>query len=156
EEHVRLRSVSGPGFVDQQDGDVVAHRIHQVATGTRQLVRGVIRLQRAPAGRAGHHLEQSRVEFHRVASYRARTTCKTSSRTRSMVPRSAASTLSRSSGSVLDGRTLNHHIGSPECCTVSPSRWSVVTSGSAAKTDSTASIAASTSATVLLTSPEAT
>ena len=37
----------------------------------------------------------------------------TSSRTRSIVPRSAASTLSRSSGSVLDARRLNHHIGSP-------------------------------------------
>ena len=37
----------------------------------------------------------------------------TSSRTPAIVPRSAASTLSRSSGSVLEARTLNHHIGSP-------------------------------------------
>ena len=53
---------------------------------------------------ADDDLHQLRVEVHAGLLIRART----SSRTRVMVASSAPSTLRRSRGSVLDGRTLNH------------------------------------------------
>ena len=69
------------------------------------------------------------------------------------VASSAASALSRSSGSVLDGRRLNHH---PPPLTVRPSRSSRVTPGRAAKARRTSRVVAPTSLTSLLISPVAT
>ena len=62
----------------------------------------------------------------------------------------SASTLSRSSGSVLDGRTLNHQV---PVLTVSPSSSSVLTPGRPAKACLTRSVAVAWSATSELISP---
>src|SRR5256885_14559506 len=67
-----------------------------------------------------------------------------------MVASSSASTLSRSSGSVLDGRTLNHQV---PAVTVSPSSSSVLTPGRSANARLTCSVEAAWSATLELISP---
>ena len=65
----------------------------------------------------------------------------------------SASTLSRSSGSVLEARTLNHQSA---WVTVSPSRSSTVVPGSSANARRTRSVAARWSGTDEFTSPLAT
>ncbi len=62
----------------------------------------------------------------------------------------SASTFSRSSGSVLDGRRLNHQVSAP---TVSPSSSSVVTPGRPANVSLTRAVASAWSATSELISP---
>ena len=93
-------------IVEQHHRDVVTDRERRTAVGAddrRGLVVGHDGF--VPRARAGQDLQQQRIEVHH-ASPRTRT--RTSSRSRSMVGRSAASTLRRSRGSVLLGRRLNH------------------------------------------------
>ncbi len=94
-------------LVDEQHRDVVADRVGQPARGADQLGGGLVDGQRPPAVRADDDLEQGGVEVHESLLMVART----SSRSRSSVAWSPASALSRSSGSVLDARTLNHQSG---------------------------------------------
>src|SRR5262249_18810807 len=81
------------------------------------------------------------------------TTPSTSSRNAAMVASVSASTFSRSSSSVLDGRRLNHQV---PVLTVSPSSSSVLTPGRPANTRLTCSVEAAWSATSELISPLAT
>src|SRR5712691_6481802 len=81
-----------------------------------------------------------------------RTIRSTSSRTSARVTSSAASTLSRSSGSVLDGRRLNHHC---RLVTVRPSSSSMVTPERPENASLTWPAVVTGSLTSLLISPEA-
>lgn len=76
----------------------------------------------------------------------------TSSRTDLIVSSSFASTFNRSSGSVFDGRRLNHQVG---VVTVRPSRVSVVAFSREVKAVLTSAVRAVWSSTVELISPEA-
>src|SRR6478752_8987705 len=110
------------GLVDEEHRDVVADRVGPAAADADQLLGRLVRGERLPARRAHDHVEQMAVEVHRSL---LRMTDRMSSRTRAMVAPSAPSALSRSSGSVLDARTLNHQSA---WVTVSPSSWSTSTS----------------------------
>ena len=91
------------GLVDQQHRDVVAHGVGQAAAAGRPAPPPPARAAPWPSGQTMISISFGS-RFMRGLLIRART----SSRTRVMVASSAPSTLRRSNGSVLDGRTLNH------------------------------------------------
>ena len=115
-----------PSLVHEQDRDVVAHRVGQPAggRGADQLA-GLLVGTQASRGRpgrpgspaAGGRAARPQFSFTSLLSGRApsasppRTVASTSSRTRRMVSSSAASTFSRSSGSVLDGPQVEPPVG---------------------------------------------
>src|SRR5690349_15967656 len=105
----------GPRLVDEHHRDVSADRVGQLTGAAHELLGVVVDEQGGPALRAHQDVEQGGVEVH------ARILARTSSRTRAIVGSSAPSTLSRSRGSVFDGRTLNHQ---SSAVTVRPSRRS--------------------------------
>src|SRR4051812_20358295 len=146
----QLGMVVGPsgrptGLVDQEHRDVVADRVGQPALLADQLLAD--RGEGAVAVGADDDLHQLRVEVHgQWLLIRART----SSRTRVMVPSSAPSTLRRSKGSVLEGRTLNHQ---SSVVTVRPSRRSTCAPVVSAYAAATPAVAPTASATWELISP---
>ena len=96
--------------------------------------RRLVHRQRAVVGvRAGQDLQQRRVDAQRALAGggHARTSPSTSSRSAAIAAASGASTLSRSSGSVLLARRLNHEPSGRS--TVSPSSSSTVTPSSSSK-----------------------
>src|SRR5690606_10540210 len=168
----------GPRLVDEEDGDVVADGVGVAAgAGAHQLRRGVVGAEPAAAVGAGEDFQEPRVEFQRhgsVTSLSSRvpaghfspdpslpapghfslTRARTSSRIAAIVASSRASALRRSSGSVLDGRRLNHHPGA-SAATARPSSSSIVTPGRPSNAARTFAAAAAWSATSLLISPDA-
>src|SRR3954468_16700490 len=148
-----------PRLVQEKHGDAVAHGKRTVARGAEQLAGPLIHGQRAVVGvRAGEDRQQLRVEPQRsargsVRTGHARTILRIWSRSSAIRAGSGASTLSRSSGSVLLARKLNH--APSGSVTVSPSSSSTVTPSSSANVFCTSPMRAGASATVELTSPEA-
>ena len=126
--HGGCRSGRLAGLVDEQDGHAVVDAVGQPHTPrwcTAAPARSAPARQRARCGMRDS--AGSRAATARSAGWQPSSVSRASpltrasehsSRTRSIVARSAASTLSRSSGSVLDARRLSHHIGSP-----SPPAW---------------------------------
>src|SRR3954447_25786550 len=148
-----------PRLVEQQHRDPVAHREGAVAGGAQQLARRLVHGQRAVVGvRAGQDRQQLRIQAQRparraVRGGHARTILSTWSRSSVIRASSGASTFSRSSGSVLLARRLNH--APSGSCTVSPSISSTPAPSVSAKASRTSAVFAAASATVELTSPEA-
>ena len=121
-----------PGLVEQQHGDAVAHREGAVAGGAEQLARpprppsagcGGCRGRRGSTAAGGRAPAVPCPCRSRVGH--ARTIPRTWSRSSAIRAASGASTLSRSSGSVLLARRLNHDPSGSS--TVSPSMSSTVT-----------------------------
>src|SRR5438552_4525457 len=136
------------GLVDEHDGDVVLDGVPALQA---RVVEGLLVLevdQRALVLGAGEDLEHLRVEGQgsRHAPFLIRST--TSLVRTSQSARDAASTLRRRSGSVLDGRRLNHQ--SPRS-TVRPSSRSWAAEENAAATRSMTAVGSATS---VLISPE--
>ena len=98
------------GLVDQQDRDVVAHRVGVAAAGADQLVGRVVDAQPPRqfgqariSSSAGSRFTATILVLAGCGMVSARMMASTSSRSAAIAASSAASTLSRSSGSVLDG-----------------------------------------------------
>ena len=118
-------------------------------------VAGVLAQRRVVVARAGEQVEQVAVESHAIPFVPVALSQRMTASTRRAGPASPdgvdASTLSRSNGSVFEGRTLNQLPSGSE--TVSPSSSSI--SAPSANCDRTASIRAAVSSTVELISPDA-
>src|SRR5690606_1748277 len=154
------------GLVDEQDGNPVANGVGETALVADELTGFLVQPQRSFALRADQDFQQPFVDLgaHRSlppvvgcarCSGQARMIARTSSRSSAMDSVSGASTLSRSSGSVLDARRLNQRF--PVRFTVRPSRWSTLsTSARPVNASSTAAMRPAWSATRELISPEAT
>src|SRR4051794_20415740 len=148
-----------PRLVQQEHGDAVAHGERTVARGAEQLAGPLVHGQRAVVGvRAGENRQQLRVQPQRsargsVRTGHARTILRIWSRSSAIRASSGASTFSRSSGSVLLARRLNHAPSGSS--TVSPSSSSTVTPSRSPYCLRTSAIRAGASATVELISPDA-
>src|SRR6516225_8684822 len=140
-----------PGLFHEQHRDVVAHRVGQAAglAGAHQLAGLLVGPERRMTLRAGQDVQEPALDLHQIP-LPFLTMPSTSSRRAAMAASSAASTFSRSSGSVLDGRRLSHK--SP-VVTVSPSSPSVLTPVGLANACLTRAVASAWSATSELISP---
>src|SRR5690606_11949972 len=130
----------------QHDRDAVLDRIGPAAPRADETGSGNVLVERRVIGRADEDLGEDGI-YEAHASSRMARTRSTMSATRSA---SGPSTFSRSNGSVLEGRRLNHAAPYP---TVNPSRRSI--DAELASDSSTSRMAASVSVTSKLISPEA-